>query len=164
MPSKKISSPKTTSSEYTALVQSIGKLLEQARAKAYSSVNYILVKLYWEIGRMIIDFEQNGRTKAVYGTHLLDNLSIDLKSRFGSGFSRSNVIYMRLLYQKYPKSETVSDRLNWSHYVELLKIDDNIERSFYERECIHSRWSIRDLKRQKSSALFERLALSKNKQ
>ncbi len=111
----------------------------------------------------IVEYEQRGNEKAEYGSALLENLSKDLKLRHGKGFSKSNLIYMRLFYLKYQKSETLSHQLSWSHYFELLKIEDDLERSFYEKQCIHEKWSNRELKRQKNSALFKRLALSKDK-
>ncbi|MEW5896274.1 MAG: PDDEXK nuclease domain-containing protein [Nanoarchaeota archaeon] len=152
-----------TSANYSNLISSVGELLEKARKEAYIQINQILVKTYWEIGKRIVEYEQKGKEKAIYGSYLLDNLSNDLKLRYGKGFSKSNIIYMRLFYLKYPKSETLSHQLGWSHYFELLKIEDDLERSFYEKQCINENWSVRELKRQKNSALFERIALSKDK-
>jgi predicted nuclease of restriction endonuclease-like (RecB) superfamily len=149
---------------YLNLFNSIRNLLNKARCKAYVQINTILVKTYWEIGQYIVKFEQVGNIKAEYGKNLIDNLARDLKNKYGRGFSRSNLIYMRLFYIKYPKSETVSNFLTWSHYFEILKIEDNLERSFYEKQSINEKWSVRELKRQIDSSLFERLALSKNKQ
>jgi len=148
---------------YNTLIYSIGIVLEKARKHVYSQINKILVKTYWNIGKQIIEYEQKGKEKAEYGSKLLDNLSKDLKLRYGKGFSRSNIIYMRLFYIKYSKSETLSHQLSWSHYFELLKVEDDLERSFYEKQCIKEKWSVRELKRQKNSALFERIALSKDK-
>ena len=93
----------------------------------------------------------------------MDRLSKDLTSRHGTGFSRSNIVYMRLFYIKYPKGVTASHLLSWSHYYELLKIKDDIEREFYEKQTIIENWSIRELRRQKKTGLFQRIALSKNK-
>ncbi len=90
-------------------------------------------------------------------------LARDLTNQFGAGFSRSNISRMRQLYLAYPKCATLSHKLSWSHYVELLKIDDPQERSFYLRECEQENWGVRELKRQMSSMLYQRLALSKNK-
>lgn len=151
------------SEDYNKLISSIGSLLEEARKKAYSQINQILIKTYFEIGKSIIEFEQKGKERAEYGSELLDKLSRDLKLKYGRGFSRSNIIYMRLFFIKYPKSETLSHQLSWSHYFELLKIENNLERSFYEKQCAKEGWSVRELKRQKNSALFERIALSKDK-
>ncbi len=128
-----------------------------------SFVNTELLNTYWKVGEHIIEFEQKGRERAEYGSNLLEMLSKDLSILHGKGFSLSNVKRMRQFYKEYPKSATVSHQLSWSHYVELLKIDDKLERSFYEKQSIIENWSIRDLKRQKKSSLFLRLASSKNK-
>ena len=147
---------------YKNLIQDIGFILDEGRKQAYKTVNNILVKTYWEIGKRIVEFEQHGKITSEYGSKLLINLSKEL-SPFGKGFSRSNLTYMRLVYIKYPKSETLSHQLNWSHYFELLKVGDDLARNFYEKQCIKEKWSIREFKRQKNSMLFERIALSKDK-
>ncbi|ODS43071.1 MAG: hypothetical protein MSIBF_01635 [Candidatus Altiarchaeales archaeon IMC4] len=152
------------SKNYHELIDKIGKTLEDGRKQAFYAVNTILVKTYWGIGKQIVEFEQMGNVRAEYGSTMLVELSKDLKSRHGKGFSRSNLQYMRLLYLKYPKCQTLSGKLTWSHYVELLIIDDNLERSFYEKQCEKENWSIRELKRQINSALFHRIALSKDKE
>jgi len=111
---------------YVGLVGDIGSILNEGRKQAAYAVNSILVKVYWEIGKRIIEFEQKGSERAKYGDELLIQLSKDLTLRYGKGFSRSNITYMRLFYLKYPKSETLSHKLSWSHYFELLKIDEVI--------------------------------------
>ncbi len=103
------------------------------------------------------------KEKAKYGEKLISQLSKDLKIILGKGFSKSNLVYMRLFYVKYPIYDKLSRNLFWSHYFELLKIEDNLERSFYEQQAINENWSVRELKRQKNSVLFHRLALSKDK-
>lgn len=148
---------------YNTLIKDIGKILEDGRREAFRAVDTILVKTYWQIGKYIVDFEQKGKEKTDYGSKLFERISKDLKEKYGKGFSRSNIIYMRLLYLKNPKSQTMSDQLSWSHYIELLMIGDSLERSFYEKQCIKERWSVRELRRQINSALFYRIALSKNK-
>lgn len=148
---------------YDVLIKDIGLLLEQGRKNAFYAINSILVSTYWEIGKRIVEYEQGGKEKAEYGSALLDRLSKDIKLRHGKGFSKSNVYLMRLFYLTYEKFQTVSGKLSWSHYVELLGIDDALERSFYEKQCINDGWSVRELKRQINSALFYRIALSKNK-
>ena len=110
---------------------------------------------------MIVEFEQQGNERTEYGTKLLNQLAKDLKAEHGKGFSRRNVLDMRRFYLAYPKWQTVSAKLNWSHYTELLSISDELSRSFYEQQCIKENWSVRELKRQRNAALFERLALSK---
>ena len=149
--------------KYNLLISDIGRILEEGRKQAIYAVNNILVKTYWEIGKQIVEFEQKGKEKAEYGSELLTSLSKDLKFKHGKGFSRSNLQYMRLFYLKYPKCQTVSGKLGWSHYVELLMIEDDLERSFYEKQCEKENWSIRELNRQKNSALFHRIALSRDK-
>lgn len=148
---------------YDTLIQDIGILLSKGRTESYKKVNSILVQTYWNIGKIIVEHEQRGHEKAEYGSRLLRGLSHDLKLQYGKGFSRSNLQYMRLLYIKYPKYQTVSGKLTWSHYTELLSISEDLSRSFYEKQCILENWSVRELKRQRQSGLFERIALSKDK-
>ena len=152
-----------TKNKYNFLINNIGKILEEGRKKAIQSVNQILVQTYWEIGKQIVEYEQKGEEKAEYGTALLSSLSQDLKLRFGKGFSKSNVYLMRQFYLKYPKFQTVSGKLSWSHYSELLSIEDDLSRQFYEKQSLNDNWSVRELKRQINSALFHRIALSKDK-
>lgn len=156
---KKIS----TQNKYKFLINNIGEILEEGRKQVFVVVNNILVKTYWEIGRLIVDYEQAGNEKAEYGSKLLDKLAKDLKLHYGKGFSVSNVYVMRQFYIKYPKFQTVSGKLSWSHYVELLGVSDDLARSFYEKQCIKDKWSVRELSRQTNSMLFERIALSKDK-
>lgn len=122
-----------------------------------------MLHTYWQVGKHIVEFEQKGEVKAEYGKQLLIRLSKELSLELGKGFSRSNLTYMRLFYLRYQKSETVSHKLSWSHYFELLKIEDDLERNFYQQQTIAENWSIRELKRHKTSALFQRLALSRDK-
>lgn len=154
---------KISKSQYRRLVQDIGALLAEGRRQAFRTVDNILVQTYWSIGRRIVEHEQAGAEKAEYGSRLLKDLSRDLKAEYGKGFGRSNLQYMRLLYLKYPKCQTLSGKLSWSHYAELLSISDNLARSFYEKQCVNDGWSVRELKRQRNSGLFERIALSKDK-
>ncbi|GGG89982.1 DUF1016 domain-containing protein [Parapedobacter pyrenivorans] len=149
--------------EYQALVNQISNTYEVGRQRAAQAVNTHLVNTYWEIGQYIVEFEQRGALRAAYGKRLLEQLATDLTIRYGKGFSRSNLNHMRSLYITYPICETLSHKLGWSHYVELLKTDDPLERSFYEKQAINERWNVRELKRQKKSSLFLRLAASKDK-
>ena len=149
--------------EYSQLLQNIGTALSQGRQDAYVQINQIAVQTNWNIGKYIVEYEQAGHEKAEYGSETLKMLSRDLTNQYGAGFSRSNISRMRQLYLAYPKCATLSHKLSWSHYVELLKIDDPQERSFYLRECEQENWGVRELKRQMKSMLFQRLALSKNK-
>ena len=149
---------------YQILLQKIGATYQQNQTKAFSAVNQQKVLAYWAIGQHIVEYEQAGNVKAEYGKQLLVQLAKDLKTRFGKGFSRTNLVYMRLFYLNYPKSQTVSDQLSWSHYIELLSISDALERSFYKQQTLLEKWSVRELQRQKKTALFHRLALSKDKE
>jgi predicted nuclease of restriction endonuclease-like (RecB) superfamily len=148
---------------YNQLVATIGSLLQAGKQKAFQKVNTILVETYWNIGKQIIEFEQAGEERAEYGTEVLKALSKDLKIKFGKGFSKSNLYVMRQLYLKFPIFQTVSGKLSWSHYAELLSVSDELAFSFYYKQTEIENWSVRELKRQVQSSLFERLALSKDK-
>lgn len=149
---------------YQPLVDQISLLLTEGRKRAASSVNTIMTETYWNIGKYIVEFEQNGQAKVAYGTSKLTRLSQILTARFGRGFSRPNLVNMRKFYLTYPNCQTLSDNLSWSHICQLLQIDDDLERSFYEEECVSQKWNFRELKRQMSSALYLRLAASKDKE
>lgn len=148
---------------YQKLIDSIGSTIEGARQRAIQAVNNELLRANWEIGKYIVEYEQQGNEKAEYGSSLLTNLSKDLKSRFGKGFSKSNIYLMRQFYLKYQIFQSVTGKLTWTHYAELLGVSDDNARGFYEKQALNENWSVRELKRQISSSLFERLALSKDK-
>ena len=114
-------------SEYVKLVSHIATLWDNARTKAIIAVNSELLDANWLTGQYIVEFEQGGNAKAKYGDKLLINLSKDLTRLKGKGFSRSNFTYMRKLYLVFPKCETLSHQLTWSHYFELLKCEDKLE-------------------------------------
>lgn len=154
----------SNNAEYTDLLQNIGIALNNGRQKAVNQVNRAIVETNWNIGRYIVEYEQAGHEKAEYGSEILKRLSHDLIERYGKGFGMSNVNKMRKLYLTFPILQTLSAKLSWSHYVELLKINDPQERSFYMHECEQNNWGVRELKRQMNSMLFQRLALSKNKE
>lgn len=140
-------------------------LLKSARRTVVQSVNKTIVDTYFEIGRLIVEEEQNGKSKAEYGQNLITELSHKLTTEFGKGFSTTNLKQMRTFYLTYSKGQTVSDefRLSWSHYLMLMRIDNVEERQFYEIETTENSWSLRELQRQFDTALYERLALSRNK-
>lgn len=141
------------------LVNEIASIITNARNNVAIQVNNELLNAYWNIGRVIVEDElKNNRGE--YGKKQLLTISKNLTDKFGKGFSRANLQNMRLLYLKYPKCQTLSGKLSWSHYCELLYISDDDKRSFYEKETINANWSVRELKRQISSSLFERLLLS----
>ena len=149
--------------EYESLLQNVGNALSKGRQKVASYIGAQTVRTYWKIGKYIVEYEQNGKEKAEYGSNLLKRISRDLTDIYGSGFGMSNVNKMRKMYIEYPILQTVSAKLTWSHFVELLKIEDPLERSFYEKQAEIENWGVRELKRQRSSLLFQRLALSTDK-
>lgn len=164
MTTTSIGTMQNNDSEYVRLVSDISGLWEKAKEKAAFAVNTELLEANWQTGRYIVEFEQGGNTKARYGKQLITNLAKDLTRMRGRGFSRSNLIYMRKFYLTFQKSETLSHQLTWSHYFELLKCDDPLEMQFYMKECIKEGWKVRELKRQINSSLFQRLALSTDKE
>lgn len=141
----------------------IANIIEQSRSKVVSSVNQIMVQTYWQIGKEIVEEEQNGQYRAEYGKALIDNLAKNLSSQYGRGFSNRNLRNMRQFYLYFPIWQTASAKLSWSHYCLLIRIEEETKRLFYEVECTKNQWSVRELERQINSMLFERLALSKNK-
>ncbi len=148
------------------LYKNILNLLKNSREQVLRTVNSTIVKTYFEIGRLIVENEQKGFERAEYGKETLKNLSVKLTKEFGKGFSATNLEQMRKFYKVYGISQTVSEefKLSWSHYLVLMRMENLNERNFYEIEAINNNWSLRELKRQFNSALYERLVLSKNKE
>lgn len=146
----------------SSVVQEIKQLLDTARQNVARQVNSELLSTYWNIGRIICEHEQTIPQRADYGRGTLKDLSKELTAAFGKGFSRTNLQNMRQFYLSYEKCRTASGKLSWSHYCELLSISDVDKRSFYEKEALRSNWSVRELKRQIESSLFERLLLSRS--
>lgn len=181
-----------------ALFQKVASLVEQSRQRVVTVVNTTMVYTYYEIGKYIVEYEQQGSYRAEYGESKLGELAKKLVSAYGSGYSKQNLANMKKLYQVYSNpifqtpsgkleeeavttktfnhntsigenSKTLSSlsdlnfTLSWSHYLILMRIDNPDERSFYEIECARQQWSVRQLSRQVGSSLYERLALSRNK-
>mgnify|MGYP003234240976 CR=1 FL=1 len=146
------------------LVDEIETAVSNAKKEIAEKVNSVITETYWKIGKYIVEFEQDGNVKAAYGSKLLTTLSHQLTLRLGRGYSRPNLNNMRKFYLCYENCQTVSDKLTWSHICELIKIDDELERSFYEKECYKEKWDVRTLRRQMDSALFLRLATSRDKE
>lgn len=159
------------------LFENIKALLHEARSAVARNINTAMVMTYFEIGRMIVVDEQQGKRRAGYAEETLKNLSLDLTKEFGKGFSERNLENMRKFYLLYSakipqtvsaKSETLSRishetfPLSWSHYVFLIRLPED-ERRFYEIEAVKQNWSLRELERQFNSSLYERLALSRDK-
>jgi hypothetical protein len=120
-----------------------GSTLTTGQSRTVRAVNLHLMETYWQVGQQIVEFEQGGQAKAEYGAGLISRLAKDLTLRHGRGFSRSNLKGMRQFYLAYPKSQTLSGFLSWSHVLELLKIDDPLERGFYEQQMVVENWSVR---------------------
>lgn len=162
-------------------LENVSVVLAQARKNAKTAVNLAMVYAYYEIGRMIVEEEQHGQNRAAYGKQILQELSKYLSEKFGKGFSTTNLKQMRQFYTVYLQdqiSQTLSDQfknlpavstgrkfyLSWSHYLKLMRIENIDERHFYEIESIKNDWSLTELKRQYNSSLYERLALSTDKE
>ncbi len=169
---------------YKGFSSEIAGLLESARCSVARTTNSIITATYWEIGRRIVEFEQQGRSRAGYGKQLIEKLSKDLTLRFGRGFGVVNLSQMRKFYNGWPSNQifqTVSEKLQsaseeitlkaisgrfslpWSHYVKLLSVKSPDARTFYETEALKGGWSVRQLDRQIASQFYERTALSRNK-
>ena len=161
-------------------LKNVSGVLEKAKQNAKTAVNLSMVYAYYEIGRMIVEEEQHGENRAAYGKQLLKELSAYLTGAFGKGYSAENLKLMRRFYNVYSNDqigETVFTQfknlpavstgrkfyLSWSHYLKLMRIDNVDERYFYEIESVKNDWSLSELKRQYDSSLYERLALSTNK-
>ena len=153
----------------TELVERIEQLITEAKKRTISAVNTAMVYTYYEIGRMIVDDEQQGEERAQYGKAVLKELSIRLTNKFGKGFSVENLDRMRYFYKTYSKTNSSTlltnsyFTLSWSHYLKLMRIDNPEERRFYEIEAKENNWSLRELQRQFDSSLYERLQLSRDK-
>lgn len=162
----------------TKFFTQIVELLQSARNKVVRTVNQTMVLTYFEIGKMLVEEEQEGKERADYGKQILKELSKVLTKEFGRGFSVDNLENMRRFYLVYGKSETLSRisesdisetssrnfNLSWSHYLKLMRVDDENERKFYEIEAHKNNWSVRELQRQFDSALYTRLVLSRDKE
>ena len=150
----------------TNLYNDIKNLIIQAKKEVYSAVNSTMTQTYWNIGKRIVEEEQEGKERAEYGKALLKKLSVKLAKEFGKGYSVDNLEKMRRFYLVYTKSETVSRKfkLSWSHYIFLTRISDIEERNFYEIEAVQNNLSVREIKRQFDSGLYQRLQLSLDKE
>src|SRR3989344_1621962 len=142
----------------------IRDIIESARLNVFKTVNSTMVYTYWEIGRVIVEEEQKGKERAEYGLNLLKMLSIKLTKEFGRGFDESNLRNIRQFYILFPNRDALRNELTWTHYRLLIRIEREDSRSFYLNETINSKWSTRELERQISSLLYERIALSKDKE
>jgi predicted nuclease of restriction endonuclease-like (RecB) superfamily len=178
--------------EYDSLIAAIGQAHASAQHQAVQATNVALTLRNWVIGHYIVEYEQHGRDRAKYGDRLLESLATDLRKRLGRGFGARNLLNFREFYLCYPISqsliaefvllhpapsktgitrlawqddayfERLFQQLPWTHFNELIRIDDPLKRAFYEVEIVRNRWSVRELKRQLDSLLFERVGLSRD--
>ena len=146
------------------LYGAICKILENARQKAYKAVNVAMIRAYWQIGRLIVEDEQQGEQRAEYGKRVLEDLSERLTAEFGKGFTVTNLKYMRSFYRAFPIGHALRDELSWTHYRLLLKVENPDARSWYMNEAAAGNWSSRQLERQISVLYYERMLLSAEKQ
>ncbi len=146
-----------------SLIHNIGEVIQQARTQVRQAVNHAMVVSYWEIGRLIVDDEQQGKARAAYGKQQLQYLSIQLTENFGKGFDVRNLRNMRQFYLAYPIRNALRTELSWTHYRSLIRIDKPEARDWYAQEVISQNWSARALDRQISKLYYERLLASKDK-
>lgn len=141
-------------------VEEVKGIIEDSRVKAIRAVDHVRVKMYWELGRKIVEEEQEGMGRAEYGKFLIKNLSESLLTEYGSGFSKRRLHLYCQFYRTFPIVPAVRAQLGWSHFKILLSIENQLKRVFYQEECIKNTWSYRQLERQVNAGLYERLLLS----
>lgn len=147
-----------------ALFSQIKAVLDEARAKINRSVNSAMVQAYWDVGKYIVEYEQQGEQRAEYGKNVINDLSARLVKEYGNGFTATNLRYMRQFYLCFPIYHTLCDKLSWSHCRTLVKVQNKTAREFYLSECISENWSVRQLERQINTLFYERLLASKDKE
>ncbi len=180
--------------DYESLVAAIARAHDDAQWQAVQAVNLTLTLRNWLVGYYIVEYEQHGADHARYGKQLLSNLAKDLRKRLGRGFGQRNLFLFREFYLRYPILQSVIAKLginlpaprsvaftpldwqddayfvrlfrelSWTHFIELIRIDDPLKRAFYEIESLRNRWSVREFKRQLNSLLYERVGLSRDKE
>lgn len=145
------------------MIQKITSLINEVKANLTKEINKSITYVYWNIGRIIVSNENENNNRLEYGKEVSKGLSDELTKYLGKGYSVTNLKYMRTFYKVYPNYDEISEKLFWTHYCELMIIKDNDKRHFYEKECINSNWSVKELQRQLDTSLFERLLLSDGK-
>ena len=146
------------------LYSAIRQVLQSARQTAYKAVNFAMVQAYWQIGRLIVEDEQNGEVRAEYGKKVLEELAKRLTAEFGTGFTVTNLKYMRSFYRAFPIGHALRDELSWTHYRLLLRVENPDARNWYMNEAAAENWSSRQLERQISVLYYDRMLLSSDKQ
>ena len=153
----------TQDPQINSLLGNPGELIRQARRKVLRAVDTIQVQTCWQIGRHIVEFEQEGARRAGYGKQLLSTLATALTVEFGKGFDASNLRYMRLFYQAFPIRDALRHELSWTHYRRLLRVDNASARLWYMNESASQNWSSRALERQINTLYYERLLASRDR-
>ena len=146
-----------------ALYRGIKKVIDEARNTVYRSANFVMVHAYWDIGKLIVEEEQNGKHRAEYGEAVLETLSIRLSEEYGKNFSNRNLRYIRQFFISFPKRNALRSELSWTHYRLLLKVEKNDARDFYMQEAIDGNWNTRTIERQINSLYYERMLLTQKK-
>ena len=149
--------------EYSVLLDKIGQRIDQGKQEVARALIKSMLGTYWDMGQYIVEYEQDGKPHAIYGQQLFKRLSKDLTLRYGKGYSVPNLYNMRQFYQVYKDGYEELLSLTWSHVCILMRIENPVEREFYQRQCIDEKWDVTSLNRQKKSALFLRLAANKDK-
>ncbi|MGH1519924.1 PDDEXK nuclease domain-containing protein [Chryseobacterium sp. JK1] len=140
-----------------SLFQSVKEIIRQSREKVFRIANSTLLLTYWQIGKLIVENEQQGKERAEYGKYTLRNLSQKLTLEFGKGFDESNLRNMRSFYHVFPICDALRHELSWTHYRILIRLDNSEKINYYINESIQNNWNYRDLKRQISSLAYERV-------
>lgn len=143
---------------------SVAEVLRRARAQAYRAVNFAMVEAYWNVGRMIVEEEQQGEERAEYGVFLIGELSRRLMKEFGRGFSEPSLWNMRQFYQYFPILSALRRELTWTHYKSLIRVENQKARNWYMKEAAEQKWSTRALQRQINSFYYERMLLSSDRE
>ncbi|WP_201193932.1 PDDEXK nuclease domain-containing protein [Pseudomonas fluorescens] len=149
--------------QIASLLGHLGELIRDARQKVLRTVDTVQVQTCWQIGRHVVEYEQQGARRAAYGKQLLAMLAKSLTAEFGKGFDETNLRKMRLFYQAFPIRDALRLELSWTHYRRLLRVDSDAARAWYMDEAANQNWSSRALERQISTLYYERLLMSRDK-
>lgn len=155
--------PLSHNKEDNSLFEQIKNVLDEARRQVARSVNTTIFKAYWQVGKYIVEYEQQGKDRAEYGKGVIKNLSTRLMKEYGSGFTATNLKIMRQFYLYYPKGHALRDQLSWTHWRALLTVQDETARNYYLQECVAGNWSTRQLERQINTMYYERMLASRDK-
>ena len=147
-----------------SLYNEVREIIASARQNATRRVDFCRVQMYWNIGKRILETEQEGKERAEYGSYLLKNLAKKLEPEYGTGFSYRQLQFCRQFYRMYPIANALRSQFNWTQYRLLLAIPDDYKREYYELEAVNNAWTAREMERQINSQLYERLLLSNDKE